>query len=582
MTGMDFGKLAQVYGKLEGTSKRLELTDDLAELFKATPDKEIKTVAYLSAGVLLPEHYGVQLGLGDKFCERAIAAVSGKSVKDVENDYRKTGDLGDTAEKLVATKRQTTLSATSQLTVAKVYDNLYKIATVGGEGSQDLKIKLLSELLASSTPLEARIITRFATGGLRLGIGEPTILDALSVARQGDKSLRPRLERAFNLTSDIGLVAETFWLKGIEAIDAVKTTPFAPIRPALAERLDSAAAIIEKLGKCAVEAKYDGLRLQCHRHGNEVRIYSRRQEPMTHMFPDIVEQVKSLKCRDAILEGEAIAYNDATGEYLSFQQTIQRKRKHDVAEKGAELPLRLFAFELLYLDGKDLTNEPFHARREALERITKGTPVELSRTIITDKAEDVVKFFEDSVTAGLEGIVAKDLNAPYTAGARKFAWIKYKRSYAGHLADSIDAVIVGYYIGRGKRTKFGLGGVLAAVWDEGERMFKTIAKVGSGFDEKELASFFGELEKIKTKSKPQEVDSVMTPDFWVKPRIVITVVADEITRSPTHTCGAAEGKSGLALRFPRITALREDKRPEDSTSVKEIEELFELQHKGGE
>ena len=575
---MEFSKLAGVFEKLEATSKRLELTDDLAELFKATPENEIKIVAYLCAGVLLPEHHGIDLGLGDKFAERAIALVSGKSVKEVETDYRKTGDLGDTAERFATGRKQTSLSRATELSVKKVYDNFYKIATLTGTGSQDLKIKLLAELLSASDGVQAKAIIRFVTGGLRLGIGEPTILDALSVARQGDKGLRPALERAFNMTSDIGLVAELFFSKGIAAIEKIEPQPFSPIRPALAERLDSAEAIVKKLGKCAVEQKYDGLRLQCHKAGNRVEIFSRRQEPMTHMFPDLIEKIRKTRCRNAIFEGEALAVDEA-GNFLPFQQTIQRKRKHGIAEKGEDLPLVLVAFELLYLDGKDLTNEPFHKRRELLERIAAGSGVEVSRTLVTDKEIDVQKFFEESVTAGLEGIVAKDLNAPYTAGARKFAWIKYKRSYAGHLADSVDAVIVGYYIGKGKRTKFGLGGVLCAVFDESERRFKTIAKVGSGFDEKELASFFAVLEELKTKKKPDNVDSVLEPDFWVKPKVVITIVADEITRSPTHTAGATETRSGFALRFPRITVLREDKKPQDATTVKEIEDLFELQGK---
>src|SRR3989338_2959617 len=257
---MEFAQLAAVFGKLELTSKRLELTDDLDKLFKEADRKDAKILAYLCQGVLLPDFYGVEIGLGDKLTAQAVALVAGRPLKQVEESYRKTGDLGDTAALLLEKKQQTSFGGGS-LSVRKVYDNFYKIATSGGGGSQDTKIKLLAELLTNSSPLESKVIVRFVTGNLRLGIAEPTILDALSTMSAGDKSLRPDLERAFNLRSDLGLVAELFVNEGIEAVRAIKPQVFFPIRPALAERLESAAAIVEKLGKCAAEAKNDGFRL---------------------------------------------------------------------------------------------------------------------------------------------------------------------------------------------------------------------------------------------------------------------------------------------------------------------------------
>ncbi len=578
---MEFSQLAGVFGKLESTSKRLELTDDLAKLFGEADKRDARVLAYLCQGVLLPDFHGVEIGLGDKLTGQAIALVAGKPLKEVEASYRKTGDLGDTAALMLEHKQQTSLGG-STISVRKVYDNFYKIATSGGEGSQDTKIKLLGELLSNSSPLEAKVIVRFVTGNLRLGIAEPTILDALSVMSAGDKSLRPDLERAFNLRSDLGLVAELFVNEGIEAVRAIKPQVFFPIRPALAERLESADAIVEKLGKCACEQKYDGFRVQIHKAGNEVRIYSRRQEPMTDMFPDIVKAVQAqVKAKECIFEGEAIAYDDATGEFLPFQATIQRKRKHGVAAKAEELPLKLFAFELLYADGKDLTQLAFKERRRRLEKIVKkGDVIAPAEYIIVKTGAELEKYFDTCVGAGLEGIIAKDLKAPYTAGARKFAWIKFKRSYRGALADTIDAVIVGYYEGKGKRAKFGFGGVLTAVYDEENNRFRTIAKVGSGFDEKEMAQYKQMLDKIAVKEKPANVDAIIGADYWVKPQFVVTLNADELTRSPMHA--ACLGKlpikdEGLALRFPRLVALREDKSANDATTEKEILEMFELQ-----
>jgi len=572
---MDFASVAAVFDEIEGKTKRLDITADVAALFKKTEKSEVKQLAYLCEGILLPQHFGVELGIGDKLAEQAIAHVSGKTVKEVEASYRKTGDLGLAAEELLSVKRQRSLAAQT-LTVKKVYDNCYRIATSAGAGSQSLKVKLLAELLSNASPVEGRMIVRLVTGSMRLGVGEATIIDAWSFTEAGDKSLRVELERAFNLTSDLGLVAEVFFTKGMGAIRAFKPHPFSPIRPALAERLNTAAEIFEKLGACAVEGKYDGFRLQVHMSAGKVEIYSRKQERVTHMFPDVVAGVKKqMRAREIIFEGEALAYNEDTGEFLPFQETITRKRKYGVSKKAEEMPLRMFAFELLYLDGKDWTNEPYHARRKKLTEIMgKGDVVALAKNVIVKTPKALQKFFDECVSSGLEGIVAKDLSAPYVAGARKFAWIKLKRSYSEKLADTIDVVIVGFYYGKGKRTEFGLGGLLTAV-KAGDR-FRTVAKIGTGFSEAQMREFHDSLSKISSKQKPAEVDSLLTPDVWVKPRVVVEVKADEITRSPVHKC-AWKDNEGLALRFPRLMRVRTDKGADEATTEKEVVELYELQ-----
>ncbi|MEW5956000.1 MAG: ATP-dependent DNA ligase, partial [Candidatus Micrarchaeota archaeon] len=350
------------------------------------------------------------------------------------------------------------------------------------------------------------------------------------------------------------------------------------ILPALAERLPTPDEIIEKIGECAVEQKYDGLRLAVHKSGDRIEIFSRRQEKMTHMFPDVVDAVrKQVSAKEAIFEGEAVAFDEKTGVFLPFQETIQRKRKHGVGEKAKELPLKLFAFELLYKDGRDLTLLPYKERREALARVLKGGGViELAKTVTARDAAALKKFFDECVSAGLEGIVAKDLKAPYTAGARKFAWIKLKKSYQTELADTLDLVIVGYYLGKGKRTQFGFGGLLAAAYSPKDRVFRTVCKIGTGFSEKQMQEFKKMLSEIEVAKKPDNVDSVLVPSKWVKPKHVIVVKADEITKSPTHTCCRKEGQ-GLALRFPRFMELRTDKAAEDATTEEEVMEMFEMQ-----
>ncbi|MBI5176994.1 ATP-dependent DNA ligase [Candidatus Micrarchaeota archaeon] len=694
---MEFSRLASVFSTLESTSSRLTLAGDLAGLFSEAGRSEARILAYLLQGLLSPEFTGVELGLGDKLAEQAIAAVAGCRVAEVEVHYRKTGDLGTAAEMLLGQKRQTTLSETSRgLGVRKVYGNLEKIASLSGGGSQEQKIKLLSELLSAGSPLEAKVLVRFVTGNLRLGIGEPTILDGLALVhlrnstahaeevsigsgskillpgaslspvvwreaselppafsrlrpadrvnslilrlspRQGQapqllslkeknapvsfasaggaelfsatltrvaqgpdsegvflqldildakRRVRESLDRAYNLRSDLGMVSELFMNEGLEAVRRISPEVFYPIRPALAERLENAGAIFEKLGECAVEGKYDGFRLAIHKKGGEVRIYSRRQEPMGHMFPEIVQAVrKHVKARECIMEGEALAYDAATGAFLPFQATITRKRKHGIEEKAGELPLKLFAFEILYLDGKDLTGLPFRERRKLLEKtVSPGGPIECASLINARAAGDLERFFGQCVSEGLEGIIAKDWNAPYTAGARKFAWIKFKRSYSGKLADTIDAVVIGYYLGKGKRTKFGFGGMLTAIYSRKENKFKSIAKVGTGFTEAEMTELQKRLEKISLASKPQNVETLLEPDVWVRPQLVVTLNADEITRSPIHACAIGSWEigghagEGLALRFPRLTAIREDKAPQDATTEEEIIGMFQMQ-----
>jgi DNA ligase-1 len=237
---------------------------------------------------------------------------------------------------------------------------------------------------------------------------------------------------------------------------------------------------------------------------------------------------------------------------------------------------------LLYANGKDYTRVAYKKRREELERIIKNKGrIRLSEKIEVESAEEMEKFFEEAIERGLEGIVAKDLEAHYIAGARKFAWIKMKRSYRGELSDTLDLVILGYFLGRGLRAEFEFGGLLCGVYDKKKDMFRTIAKIGSGFSEEQMQNLKKTLDKIRVDHKPARVDSNIVPDFWVEPRYVIVVAADEITKSPTHTACKEELGYGLALRFPRMVSegIRSDKTPEDATTTQEVLEMFKQQRK---
>ncbi|MBM3229660.1 ATP-dependent DNA ligase, partial [Candidatus Parvarchaeota archaeon] len=560
-----------------------------AEFLKTIPAGEIPELAdkvvYLTQGSIAPPFEGVDIGIGEKFVMESIATFSGYTRKQIEILYKEKGDLGDVASLLAGKKKQTSLGG-AELTVEHVYQSFQKIAAQSGQGSQSSKIGILAELLNSASPVEAKYIVRFPLGKLRLGIGDPTILDALSLIGAQDKSMRQQIERAYNLCSDLGYVAKIF-LEDQKSISRLKVTPFKPIRPALAEREISPQAIIERTGECSVEAKYDGLRMQVHKSGDKVEIYSRKLEKMTGMFPDIVKAARGLDERMLIFEGEALAYSPEENKYFSFQQLMQRKRKYDIGKMSQQLPLQMFAFDIMLAGSTDFTLEPYSIRREKLELLLGSTGTKKqdfqgvilpSARIIARSAQELEEYFQKCLSEGLEGVIAKDLRMPYVAGARKFAWIKLKKSY-GSSVDTIDAVVVGYYLGKGARSEFEFGGLLVAVQNEQTGALETVAKIGSGFSEEEMRELQERLYASKSREKPKGVESRLEPDFWVEPSMVVTVAFDEISQSSQHTCSIDGEGRGLALRFPRLVGIREDKGTVQATTSAEVLEMFGLQRR---
>ena len=575
---MKFSKFAEYLEKLEKTSKRLEMFEILSSLFKEAEKSEVDEIVYFCEENLKPAFYGIETGMADKMVAKAIAKVSGRSEKEINSEYKKIGDLGMVAEKLTA--KQSTLFKSKKLDIEEVYNQMMKMAEISGTGSTDKKVAMLAGLLSNCSGKETLYITRFVLGRLRLGVGDPTIMDSMSKALTDDRmKLRKEIERAYNLCSDLGKVANALFAKGEKGLKEFKVSVGNPIRMALAERLPSAEEIIKKIGKCAVDTKYDGLRMQIHKEGDKINIFSRNLERMTHMFPDVVEAVKKqISVKNAILEGEAVAYNDETEELFSFQSTITRKRKYEIEKAVKDMPIVLFAFDLLY-DGKDLTQEKYEYRRKRLKEIVKkGFSIRLSNQIITDNPKKISVFFDENIEKGTEGIIAKRLDSEYQAGARNFNWIKLKRSYKGELSDTVDIVVIGYIEGKGMRAKFGIGALLGAVYDEKSDSFKSIAKIGSGLTEEKWVEIRKLLDKTKSDKKPARVDSIIAPDVWTVPKYVFTVMADEITKSPLHTA-ARENNIGLALRFPRIQGWIRDKKAEDCTSVKEMKDMFKMQKK---
>ena len=577
---MLFIELAKCMEDIEKTRSRLEMTEIISNLFKKTSSNEIDKIIYLLQGKIAPEHKGIKLGLGERFVEQALAKSMGYELSVVQKKFSEKGDLGDVAEELSNNKKQMSLFS-EELTLDKVYSNFYKLAEKSGHGSQDIKINILTEMLNNAKPIETRYISRFPIGSLRLGIGDPTILDALSNMKKGDKTDREMLEKAYNVCSDLGELARKYMETKNENFE-IKMKIFTPLRPALAERLTSGEEILTKIEDCIVEAKYDGFRLQCHKKGNEIEIFSRKLERMTEMLPDVIESIKNeIDVDEIIFEGEAIGYNEKEKKFYSFQQTMQRKRKYEIDKKSEEIPLKLFMFDVMFYKGKDVTSLPLKERKKIMEKIIKKNKnVQMSEGYYIKTPEQIEEKFNEFINRGLEGLMAKDLNSPYIAGARKFSWIKLKKSYKTELSDTIDITIIGYYSGKGTRTKFNFGGILGGVYDSESDMFYSIAKVGTGFSEEQMKEFGEKLDKITLKNKHSRVDSEIEPTFWVEPKYVITVTADEISKSPIHTCGKFDGETGYALRFPRIIGgIRDDKNPEDSTTVDEIIKMYNLQKK---
>lgn len=568
---------------MEKTTKRLELTDHLVMLFKSTTRELIDKVIYLIQGKLYPDYEGVELGIAGKLAMKAISFSSGLSVDNIEQMYRKIGDIGSVGEKALKMKLQTTLFQ-EDITVERVYSTLDKVAGFIGERSQDMKLKHICSLLNDSTPVEARYILKVITGKLRLGIADYTVLDALAIAFTGKKENRTVLERAYNVTSDLGLVGKTIAINGLDAVRAIMIEEFRPIRSMLAERVSNAEEALERMnGKCAAEYKLDGERIQIHKSGNKIMLFSRRLENITNHYPDAIDVMKvSVNVHDAILEAEAVAINQDTGEYLPFQELMHRRRKYGIEEAVKNYPISLNFFDILYKNKEDCTNLEYEKRREVLERvIIEDSKVRVVPMIISNDKKTIEDFMEQAIGEGCEGLMIKDLKSNYRAGAREFAWIKLKREYRSEIVDTLDLVIIGAFYGRGRRVgKY--GAYLLGSYDIDDNLFRSICKVGTGFTDENLTNFHSILKKYIIPRKHLRVDSKLEADVWFEPHIVIEIIASEITLSPLHTCGInmiSQG-IGLALRFPKFTGkLREDKDAQDSTTTQEVVNLYKKQLK---
>jgi len=568
--------LAETFDQVAATRSRLRRVEIVAALLQGAEAAERAGIVYLLQAQLRPPYEGVEVGLGERLLMRAVAEAFAVPAARVARRFASLGDLGAVAQALAPGRVR------GALTVRSAYDALLEVAEVGGAGSVERKVTRFAALLRRATGPEAKLVVRVAQGKLRLGLGDQTILEAAALAALGTRAETAVLEHAYNVRSDLGSVVALAFTNRARGLAHIGPEVGVPVRPALAQRLPSAEAIITRLGEVQVEPKYDGFRIQVHRDGNRVAMFSRRLEDVTEMFPELVPFVRrELRARRAIIEGEALAYDPTTGELLPFQVTMTRRRKSGAPARPKAYPTRLFAFDVLLAGSRNCLGDPQRDRTRRLRamlRATSESPVVTTPAIVTGDAAELQRYFDRMVGGGLEGVMAKRLDAPYRAGARGYDWVKLKRAYQSKLRDTVDVVLVGYYRGRGKRAAFGIGSLVGAVYDPAHDRFRTVAKIGSGLSDAAWKAMRKRLAADATPTRPAQVDALLTPDVWVEPRYVVEVLADEISRSPLHTCGKRGDEPGYALRFPRMLGdVRADKSPEEATTEREIIDMHAQQ-----
>lgn len=608
---MLFKDLAIYLKKLEETDSRLEITRILAALIKEADYREIDKISYLILGYLAPPYRGIEFSLADKMMIRVLSRAFGLKEDEIRKKYRLVGDLGTVAQEIKKTGgHQQEIgsllvdfgvaedilgkesSATGNFSVSQAYDYLMAVAKASGGGSQEKKIALMAALLRAVDDLSVRYLVRIPLGRLRLGFSELTLLDALSWFISGDKSHRGEIEEAYNVRADIGDIAKIVKKDGLSALKKITISLGVPVNPALCQRLPDASEMIKKMiiqdennDLVAVEPKFDGTRLQAHLKKDKevgVWLFTRSLENVAGMFPDIAKGLeKEIAAESVILDGEIIGYDPASGQLLPFQETIQRKRKHQIEEAISKTPLRYYCFDILYLNGQSLIEAPFEKRRATLEKLipkakNEGRKIFLSPQILTSDPQRLRAYHREQISKGLEGVVVKKWRSPYDVGKRGFTWVKLKQEKGktgGGLSDTIDGVVMGYYRGRGRRAKFGIGAFLLGIKKSADDdRFLTVSKIGTGLTDDQWQKLRSLCDQAAARRKPAnyQVNKNLFPDVWCQPKIVVEIEADNVTVSPLHS-------ANLALRFPRLVRFRTDRAPGQVTTKKELEELKKIQ-----
>ncbi len=577
---MLFAELAQRFCAIERESSRLTITKMLADLFLNLTPEEARVVAYMCLGEMRPAFLGTKFNFAAKGMEYVAARLLHVSLEEVADRMATAGDWGDLLE-------LGDWESAGSASIMSLYESLERFEAISGVGSFDEKISFLVQLLKSVPPSSARYVVRIVMQNLRLGFSDMTLLDAFSWMVQQDKKAKPSIESAYNLVADIGRIAYLVVHGGLATLKDIELEVGVPVRPAAAERMMTAQDIIQKIGPCSAQPKYDGFRLQvhmitCEDGTKKIWFFSRNLLDMSHMFPDLHQAILCLPFKSLVCEGEALAFDEVNGTYLPFQETVKRRRKHQIDLFAQDKPLRLVLFDLLYKDGDSYLDMPLRERYAALKECIiscESSVLQVAEQVSCETPASLESYFLSCIGDGLEGIMAKRPEGRYQPGKRNFNWIKLKRIERGILDDTIDAVILGYYYGAGRRSGFGIGALLVGVYNQEQDRFESIAKIGTGLSDLEWVAIREACDQERIGSQPVDVVVMpaLAPDVWVAPRIVVVVRADEITKSPVHAAGRTEETAGLALRFPRFMSLRRDKSPVDATTVEEVVGMYEQQ-----
>lgn len=579
---MDYKTLVEVYEKLEATSKRLEKTHILSEFLRDAD--HLDEVMLLVQGRIFPAWDEREIGMAARLLLKAIATASGASQDKIETEWKKLGDLGEVASKLIGKKSQHTLFS-SKLTVQKVFSNLQKLAELEGAGTVERKVQLVAELLTSASGEEAKYIIRTILGELRVGLGEGTIRDAIVWAffnkkakikydeKDNDLQVEDRelyqsyvtlVQEAYDVAADFAIVAKAA-KKGEGALKSMELEPGRPVKVMLFQKAKDMAEALDTCNRpAALEFKYDGFRLQIHKANGKIKLFTRRLEEVTKQFPDVIKTLDHIKAKNYILDAEVVGIDKKTKKYLPFQNISQRiKRKYDIEEMAEKYPVEVNVFDVLYENGKSLLKVPFEERRKVLEKTVSPIPqkLKLAEQLITDDDKEAEKFYKEALASGNEGVMVKNLKEIYKPGSRVGFGMKVKPTM-----DTLEVVIVGAEWGEGKRGKW-LSSFIIAVRDEETGDFVEIGRVGTGIKEKsEEGTSFDDLTKLL---EPLIVES-KGKEVRVKPKIVMEVDYEEVQKSPTYS-------SGFALRFPRMVKLREDRSPRDIASLEDVRALHDTQ-----
>jgi DNA ligase 1 len=587
---MTFKDFCIILNHLETISSRNEMNNILVELFKKSSLEEIKYIMYMLQGRVAPKFMPLEFNFSTKTIEKIIRTLINNEEL-IDSLIIELGDLGNVIEK-------TWNNEGDNLELKDVFEKLVLLTSISGKNSQLIKRNLVIELAKNLSDIELKYVIKIIIGKLRLGVNDKTILDSLSIYLVGDKNVKEELEKAYGVSTDMGIIAQTVLKEGIQGIRNMAIQIGTPILSKLVEREADTQKILERMGNFIVQPKYDGLRMQLHysksninnlpqisKQNNlfvdedintHVKLYSRNLEDLTNMFPDIVDELSKMSIDQIILDAEVIAIDNNTGRYLSFQETIKRKRKNDINQMKDDLPIKVICFDILLLNNQSLLNLELSKRLEILTDLLAKFN---SKVIVSSEYHTINNIdnfnivFDDYVAQGLEGIIAKGPNTFYAPGTRNYDWIKLKAASQSHLADSIDAVVLGYYYGEGNRAKHGIGALLVGLYDNNDDIYYSVAKLGTGIKDEQWIDIKAILDKYKIMnySNNIKVDKALIPDVMVELSMVVEIEADEITRSKIHG-------TGYSLRFPRLKHIRYDKNIDQITTISELKNLFEIRN----